>query len=397
MDKETPKHRSFIDFNLSTIVKVVGVIAVVWLGWNILIAIFPVIIWLIAALFFAVALNPAVSKIASLLPSPNRAVATGIAFVLVLGVLVLLLGVTLPPIFSQIIDFFTNSETGLPAIYADFIKEDNFFANLINTYELNDDISSFINDIGSRVAGSQGTLTGLLNLLFSFAVNVIGVLVLTFMMLVEGPRLIKQVTSLASTPQQLARWERIGRQMYEVVASYINGQLIIAVIAGSVALLTILIVNHFVAGDVPNPLAMAGIVAIMTLIPLIGATVAAVIVVAATLLVSLKTAIIMAIFFIVYQQIENATIQPHIQSRSLNLSAMMVFIVAIIGARLGGIWGAILAVPAAGCIRVLIVDYFQHSPRYQSYVANRRAAIGAGKTKAAEPKPTNKTDKNKRG
>lgn len=375
MDKETPRHRSFIDFKLLTIVKVVGVIAIVWLGWHVLVAIFPIIIWLVAALFFAVALNPAVSRIANWLPSPNRAVATGIAFVLVLGVLAVLLAVTLPPIFTQIFDFLSED---LGKIYSDFIKQDNFIANFINTHELNDDISNFINDIGARVADSQATLTGLLNLLFSFAINVIGVLVLTFMMLVEGPRLIKQVTSLASSPEQLARWERIGKQMYEVVASYINGQLLIAVIAGSVALIVMTIV-----GDVPNPLGMAGIVAIMSLIPLVGATVAAVIVVAATLLVSLKSAIIMAVFFIIYQQIENATIQPHIQSRSLNLSAMMVFIVAVVGARLGGIWGAILAVPAAGCIRVLIVDYFQHSPRYKNYVANRQAAIDAPKAPAA--------------
>ena len=386
MNEETPRHRSFIDFNLSTILKVVGVIAAIWLGWNILIAIFPVIIWLIAALFFAVALNPAVSRIAGWLPSPNRAVATGIAFVLVLGVLVVLLGVTLPPIFTQIIDFFSDR---LPKIYLDFITEDNFFANFINSYELSDDIEGFIGDIGSRFAGSQGTLTGLINLLFSFAINVIGVLVLTFMMLVEGPRLIRQITSLASTPEQLARWQRVGRQMYEVVASYINGQLLIAVIAGS----TSLIVMSFVVRDVPNPLAMAGIVAIMSLIPLIGATVAAVIVVAATLLVSIKGAIIMAIFFIVYQQIENATIQPHIQSRSLSLSAMMVFVVAIVGVRLGGIWGAILAVPAAGCIRVLIVDYFQHSPRYQSYVANRQAALKAVKAESAASDQTGKPKK----
>ena len=392
MNEETPRHRSFIDFNLSTIIKVVGVIAVVWLGWNILVVIFPVIIWLIAALFFAVALNPAVSRIAGWLPSPNRAVATGIAFVLVLGVLAVLLGATLPPIFTQIIDFLSNK---LPSIYADFITQDNFFANLINSYELSDDIEGFISDIGLRVAGSQGTLTGLINLLFSFAINVIGVLVLTFMMLVEGPRLIRQITSLAATPAQLARWQRVGRQMYEVVASYINGQLIIAVIAGSTSLIVMSVVDHVIVGDIPNPLALAGIVAIMSLIPLIGATVAAVIVVAAILLVSIKGAIIMAIFFIVYQQIENATIQPHIQSRSLSLSAMMVFIVAVVGAKLGGIWGAILAVPAAGCIRVLVVDYFQNSPRYQSYVANRQAAIEAGKADS-EPKDQDSKSKPKK-
>ncbi len=360
-----PNSRSLsIDFNLTTILKVVGVIAAIWLGFKVLVIVFPIIIWLIAAVFFAVALNPAVSRIANFLPSPNRTVATGIAFMLVLGLIALLLGITLPPIFSQIIDFFSEK---LPALYLDFIQGESFFANLINNYELDDDIRTGITEIGSRLAGSEGSLTGLLNLLASFAINVIGVLVLTFMMLAEGPRLLNQISRLASSSEQLERWQRVGRQMYDVITSYINGQLLIAVIAGS----TSLIVMTWV-GNVPNPLAMAGIVALMSLIPLIGATVAAVIVVIATLLVSVKSAIIIAVFFIVYQQIENATIQPHIQSRSLSLSTMTVFIVALIGAKLGGIWGAILAIPAAGCLRVLLVDYFHTSQRYQNYLARRQ-------------------------
>lgn len=368
MEDKSPRGFS-IDFNLTTILKVVGVIGAIWLGFKFLVIIFPIILWLIAAVFFAVALNPAVSRIANWLPSRNRTVATGIAFLLVLGVVAAFLAITLPPIFFQITEFFSEK---LPDIYREFIDEDNFIANLIRSYELDDDILTAIEQLGSQLSPSWGSLAGIFNRLFSFAINIFGVLVLTFMMLVEGPRIIKQIGRLASGPEQLERWQRVGQQMYDVIASYVNGQLLIAVIAGSVTLIVMSLLSRF--GDVPNPLAMAGIVSLMTLIPLIGATIAAVIIVSATLLVSVKNAIILAIFFIVYQQIENATIQPHIQSRSLSLSTMMVFVVALIGARLGGILGAILAIPAAGCIRVLLVDYFHHSQRYQTYLASRQAS-----------------------
>ena len=388
MENKSPRNFS-IDFNLITILKVVGVIGAIWLGFKFLIIIFPIIIWLIAAVFFATALNPAVSRIANWLPSRNRTVATGLAFMLVMGAIIAFLGITLPPIFAQVIEFFsenTDSSKSLSTIYQDFISQDNFVANLINQYDLDDDIRTIITDIGLRVANSPASLAGLLNWLFSFAINVIGVIVLTFMMLVEGPRLLNQVSRLASSPEQLSRWQRVGRQMYDVIASYVNGQLLIAVIAGSVSLIVISLLGD----DVPNPLAMAGIVALMSLIPLIGATVAAFIVVAATLLISVKNAIILAIFFIVYQQIENATIQPHIQSRSLSLSTMMVFIVALIGAKLGGILGAILAIPAAGCLRVILVDYFHHSRRYQAYLANRKTSRRPRKVtgQSADSRPT---------
>ena len=74
----------------------------------------------------------------------------------------------------------------------------------------------------------------------------------------------------------------------------------------------------------------------------------------------------MLIFFIVYQQIENASIQPLIQSKGLNLTPMLVFIAAIIGVSLSGILGALIAIPVAGCSRILIEDYLERNTSYKS-------------------------------
>lgn len=146
------------------------------------------------------------------------------------------------------------------------------------------------------------------------------------------------------------------RRMYEVVTGYVNGQLLIASIAGVFALIALLITSTIFDATI-NPIALALIVALIGLIPMIGNTVAAVIVVVLCSFVSLPLAITMAIFFLVYQQIENATLQPYIQAKYNELTPLMVFIAAIIGVSIAGFLGALIAIPVAGCLRVYLVEY----------------------------------------
>lgn len=142
--------------------------------------------------------------------------------------------------------------------------------------------------------------------------------------------------------------------MYKVVTGYVNGQVFIATIDAVAALIIMLILRQ------PYAVPLAGIIWITGLIPLIGATMGAVIVVLVAFLHSPINALILAIYFPIYQLIENHSIQPYVQSKALKMSALLVFATVVVGYSFGGILAALLALPVVGCIQVLVVDYFEN-------------------------------------
>ena len=107
---------------------------------------------------------------------------------------------------------------------------------------------------------------------------------------------------------------------------------------------------------VPFAIALGLIVAILDLIPLAGATLAAIIVGAVAFLHSIPAGIVVIVFFIVYQQLENHVLQPVIYGRTVQLSPLAVLIAVLIGAEIAGILGALGAIPVAGAIQVILVD-----------------------------------------
>lgn len=146
--------------------------------------------------------------------------------------------------------------------------------------------------------------------------------------------------------------------MYLVITGFVNGQLVVASIAAFFALIAMLIASNILNVSV-NAVGLAGVVCLTGLIPMFGNAAGSLIVVAVCALTSLPLAIVMALFFLVYQQIENMTIQPVIQSRKSELTPLIVFIAALIGLSFGGLLGAIVAIPAAGCLKVLLNDYYR--------------------------------------
>lgn len=166
----------------------------------------------------------------------------------------------------------------------------------------------------------------------------------------------ERITSLLP-PGKREHRRKLARKMYRVVVSYVNGQAIIAALGGTFAAVALYIFSQIFNAPV-NAIALGGIVGLFALLPLIGTTIGAVIVVLASLLVSAPLAIAAAIYFIVYQQIENVTIQPYIQSKSNNLTPLTVFASALLGVGFGGLLGAIIAIPTAGCIKILVEDHY---------------------------------------
>jgi predicted PurR-regulated permease PerM len=153
--------------------------------------------------------------------------------------------------------------------------------------------------------------------------------------------------------QSRDRWRGIGHQIYRTVGGYITGNIFISVIAGVSSTLVLL------GFGVPYAVALGLLVAILDLIPLAGATIAAIIVVSVAFIHSVPAGIVLLIFFVTYQQIENHIIQPIVYSRTVQLSPLAVLISVLIGAQLAGVLGALAAIPVAGTFQVLLAAWLE--------------------------------------
>lgn len=301
--------------------------------------------------FLALALNPAVTWLTIRLKSKSRVRATGVAYLMVLTILITFLALVVPPLVRQTAEFIGD----VPRIVNDFQQQDTAVARFVRSYDIDEQLNTAASDFSGRFADFGRPVLNTASRVGGTIVSIITVLVLTFMMLIEGPLWYERVMSLQPKDRRAHR-DKLAKRMYKVVTGYVNGQVLIAAIAAGFSLIALLIASTLTDSSV-NAVALAGIVFLFGLIPLIGNVLAAAVVVLFALFESSTLALIMAVYFILYQQIENATLQPYIQSRSNQLTPLIVFIAAILGAGLGGLLGALAAIPVAGCIRILLEDW----------------------------------------
>src|SRR5205814_6288652 len=175
---------------------------------------------------------------------------------------------------------------------------------------------------------------------------------MTFFMLLEGPVWVERFYSLLPEKSQ-PRWRQVGFDIYRTVGGYVTGNLLISLIAGGLTTVVLLVMG------VPFAVALGLIVAILDLIPLAGATIAAILIGIVAFLHSVVAGIVVVAFFIVYQQIENHLLQPVIYGRTVQLSPLAVLISVLVGAELAGILGALAAIPVAGSLQVILVDWLR--------------------------------------
>jgi predicted PurR-regulated permease PerM len=168
---------------------------------------------------------------------------------------------------------------------------------------------------------------------------------MTFFMLLEGPVWVERFYGLLPAESQ-PRWRQVGYDIYRTVGGYVTGNLLISLIAGGLTTIVL------AAMGVPYAVALGLIVAILDLIPLSGATMAAILIGIVSFIHSIPAGIVVVVFFIVYQQIENHLLQPVIYGRTVELSPLAVLISILIGAELAGILGALAAIPVAGSLQV---------------------------------------------
>lgn len=327
---------------LATIIAVAVLLEVIWIARHIL-------TWILIALFLALALNPAVEWFQRH-GLKRRGAAAAVTFLLALGFLALIGYLFVPTLVNQVNDFVQK----LPDYTRDITHGRGRLGFLETKYHIEERIRHAVKEGGaSKVLGISGVAVSVAKSVISIVVATITIAFMTFFMLLEGPTWVDRGYGLLPERSR-ERWRRVGFEIYRTVGGYVTGNLLISLIAGGLTTLVLLIMG------VPFAVALGLIVAILDLIPLAGATIAAILIGAVAFIHSIVAGIVVVAFFIVYQQIENHLLQPLVYGRTVQLSPLAVLISILIGAELAGILGALGAIPVAGAIQVLLLDWLRH-------------------------------------
>jgi predicted PurR-regulated permease PerM len=304
------------------------------------------------AFFLTLALNSPVYWLSKQLPGKrrgNRTIATTLSFFVV----VLLLGGFLASITPPLVRQTENFADAAPLLVRDFRSQNSETGRLIRKYHLQKQVDTFSSQLSERLKHIGGTAFSTAQRVGSSVFSLLTIFVLTFMMLIEGPRWLNFLRDVIPDRHHRAA-DRLANDMYKVVKGFVNGQVLLAALA-SVMILPMVLALH-----IGYPIALLVIIFICGLIPMIGHTIGAIIVTVVALFHSTSAAIIILAYYILYQQIENYLIQPRVQANSTNMSPLLVFMAVVIGVSFGGLFGGLVAIPVAGCIRIALLEYLHH-------------------------------------
>lgn len=319
------------------------------------------LVLMIASLFLALALNSPVSHLAKLMPGRSRLGGTAAAFIAVVTVLMGFIFLVTPPMVQQSIHF---AET-IPGLIEKNQSSIDSLGNFVEKYNLQPQVDRAVESVKVKAtdwAGNIGVnLVNGVGSVFGAIVSLILVLVISFLMLLEGPDWMKRIWGIYTDKAMKKHHQKLISRMYDVMKGYVNGQIAVAAIAGVASGLTVFIMSIFiqeVSGNLTLPI--AAISFILSLVPMFGATIAGVLITVLLALNSIPAAVIFLGYFIVYQQIENNFISPAIQSKTVQLSALMVLVSVTIGTYMFGLIGGLISIPIAGWIKVLVEDYLEN-------------------------------------
>jgi len=338
----------FVHFRPRTVFVVIGILVASFVVLKILWISRHVFSWIFIAIFLALALNPAVDRLERRVK--RRGIATGIVYVAALIAVGLVGWLFIPTLVDQVNSFAHK----VPDYLDDLTKGRGRLGFLQEKYHLVDKARKALREGGaSKLFGISGTALAVAKGVVTAVLATLTIVFLTFFMLLEGPKWLDRFYALLK-PDSRRRWQAVGRDIYRTVGGYVTGNLLISLIAGALTAVVLRIMG------VPFALALGLIVAILDLIPLAGATIAAILVGAVAFLHSIPAGIVVVIFFVVYQQLENHVLQPVVYGRTVQLSPLAVLISVLIGAELAGVLGALAAIPVAGTLQVIFLDWLRH-------------------------------------
>lgn len=336
-----PAPERVVSFKLRSVVTVLGLVVAALVIVGFVLVAQHALTLIAISLFLALALNPAVLFFERQGLSRGAAVgAVSVAAILVAGLLGLVL---IPPLVNEISKFVD----ALPSLVNDITKGRGTLGNLADKYHVVDKVKSL---------GSSDALSGAAHPVLSFASGVIGTLVgalivgfMTLFMLIEGRDWRTRLLDVCPTKSR-PRWQRIGSGLYRSVGGFVTGNLLASVLDAAVALILLLVFG------IPYAVPIALLVMVLELLPYLGPALVTVLLALVGLISGVVPAVIIAGSMVIWHAIEGHTIRPMIYGRALKLSPLAVLVAFIIGIEVAGIFGAIIAIPIAGAIQVIVAE-----------------------------------------
>ncbi|GAA4578908.1 hypothetical protein GCM10023176_55700 [Micromonospora coerulea] len=325
-----------------------------------------VLIWVVVAAFFAVALSPLVDRVQRRIVR-RRAAATLVVFLAAFVALAALGLVIVVPLLDELARFADRA----PDLLREARAGRGPVGELLERFHLRRHAEAHVDQI-QRFGGQLGRSTvGLVRGTVQGVAGVLTVVVLAYLMVVQGPRITAGTLALAGGTRA-ERLRRIGRESARTITGYLSGNLLISLICGLATFVVLALTG------VPFAAVIALLVAIADLIPLVGATLGAIVAAGAGFLHSPTAGVVVLVFFVVYQQVENHLLQPVIMARAVRLNPLTVLVSVLLAAELGGLLGALLAIPAAGIAQILLREFVPANRRAGSVPAAAGPADRAG-------------------
>jgi predicted PurR-regulated permease PerM len=302
-----------------------------------------ILVLVLVAGFLAVGLDPAVRAFERF--GMKRGLAVAVLFVAILLFLVGFLFAVIPPLVEQV----TNFAAHLPKYVQDLSKTNPRIERFIAQNDIPDKLRAATKNAPTIIGGSLATLIGVAGSVIGSVFKMLTVLVLTIYFLMSLERIREGTLRLVPRTRR-ERATRLLDPMLEKVGGYVAGNLTISLIAGVLAFIFLALAH------VPFPVALALWVAIADLIPLVGATLGAIPSVVVAFVGSIPLGIATIAYFVIYQQTENYLIAPRVMTRAVDLSPAAVLLAALMGASLLGFVGALMAIPAAASIKLIMEE-----------------------------------------
>lgn len=332
--------------------------------------------WVLAALFLALAMNPAVDRVEALRLRGRRLcprwLAILVVYAVVLALFVFLVLQVVPPIIRE----FEQLGSKVPGYVEDFRRwanQNQQFQDLNHKYDITRTLNHQASTIPSKLGGAASDVQSVTVSILEHLLAAITILALTFFLLLDGRSQAERL--LARLPAgAAARWRRIGTRIAGVVRSYVSVNLLLAASAGVFTWLVLELLGVDLA------VTMGVVVGFCDLVPLIGFTVGGFFVAIVAAFHDFPTALIAwAVLFLVYQQLQDRVIQPLLYKNAVRVHPAIAIVAILVGGELAGILGALLAIPTAATIGVLIDEGLRWRPE--------TAGDGATEARAAQPEP----------